>query len=86
MIGQVAGVLIVWKGDNEGEGVIALPRCSIHGSCIWTVVVSKERIKRSLRRSEEEDGIRMKPGWEGPMSSTWHHPPVLHIDKRTIMR
>lgn len=43
VIGQVAGVLIVGKGDSEGEGVKALPGCSIHGSCRWTVVVSKER-------------------------------------------
>lgn len=43
VIGQVAGILIVWKGDREGEGVIMLPRCSIHGSCIQAIVVSKER-------------------------------------------
>lgn len=86
MIGQVAGVLIVWKDDGEGEGVIALPRCSIHGSCIWTVVVSIERIKISVRMSEEEEGMRMKLGWEGPVNSTWHEPPVSHIDQRTVIR
>lgn len=31
--------------------------------------------------SEDEDGMKMQMGWEGPMSSTWHKPPVLHIDK-----
>lgn len=43
VVGQVAGILIVWKGDSEGEGVIVLPRCSVHGSCIQTIVVSKEK-------------------------------------------
>lgn len=43
VIGQIAGILIVWEGDSKGEGVIALPGCSIHGGCILTVVISKKR-------------------------------------------
>lgn len=31
------------EGNSKGKGVVALPQCSIHGSCILTVVISEKR-------------------------------------------